>query len=795
MSEQPQRSTDKLDIETRYRRAEALKLAAHNNQPLAFNTTVHPHWIDDSDCFWYRRDSKQANQYRLVNAATGSNDIAFDHEALGRALSLSATETVAATQLPISHVKIMLSPREVRFSAFGKKWIYHDENRTCQAIKSYPDNWALSPDGTKAAFFRNCNLWVHDLVEDKEKQLTHDGERHYVYAGTPSIYGRQEPLTLEALWSPDSRRLYTLVTDARKVKVGTPLVRHVPPVEVGLRPDIIDPDRRAAWMGDDHRELYYFLSIDVNSGERVDAKYSGCELIYPPYSGFFTSSRGWWGPDNRRAYFVDLSNGGRTVKLVEFDTHTGATRVLIEESSDTRINLFQPCHNGCVFKPLPGGKDIAWFSERSGWGKLYLYDLETGALKNPITPTESATAGVHQEWVVRNILYCDMERRELLIQTVGRTPGRNPYLSDICWVNIDTSKLTPVIATEHDYLVCDPVNWFTNNLPSGVSPTGRYLVTTRSRVDQAPVSLLLNRQGDIVLELETADISNLPEGWQWPEPFTFTAADGQTDLYGIVYRPPNFSEQESYPVLDFSSNGDFMHMGSFSNTWDYYDPAVYAELGFIVVIMRSRGTNLRSKAFLDEKDSPLYHSSHQDDCIAGIKQLAKKYPYMDTERVGLGGYSSSASTLTGMLRYPDFYTVGVSINSFVDARLSPIDFSEMACGGQMDSAAMQPYFNLEDSAKNLQGKLYLIHGMLDNCIPVSATFRIIDALQRANKNFDLLLLPNLGHHSSRYVLRRTWDYYVMHLQGVEPPKDLDLSTQFDMEDGTRFAYQSLLESH
>lgn len=775
-----------MELEARYKRALQCEQAGYDrSKKIATNAMVIPHWIGDSDCFWYLRESflatEIAKEFRLVNATTGVNEAAFDQQALASTLASVTGENVDSDNLPFVDIELCLSSEKISFDAFGRHWQYHSSNAICEEVAVHPHNWKVSPDGEKAIFSRGGNLWLHNISNGEEKALTHDGERFYAYASTPSAYGRQEGITLEALWSSDSKRIFTLVKDTRNVNVGPPLVRHVPP-SGDLRPDIIDPDRRLAYPGDEHVEGYYFLAIDVDSGERRDADYRLCPVFPPPYVGFFSGGRGWWSPDNRRAYFIDLERKGLNGRLVEFDTDTGKTRTLIDETSGSRFNFIPVTHLGVILKPLPGGKELIWFSERSGWAHIYLYDLETGGLKNAIT---------QGDWLVRNILHYDAESRELLIQTAGRVSGRNPYYRDICRVNIDTGELIPVLSTDDEYSICDPISREIFG-KQGVSASGQYIVATRSRVDKIPVNLLLNRQGEIVTELETADVSRLPNGWQWPEPVALKSADGNSDIYGVVFRPSNFSPDKSYPILDFSSNGDYIPASSLTSTMSYFTPAAYAELGFIVVMIRSRGTSLRSMEFQNDKDSPFLHTSHQDDCIAGIQQLAERHSYMDINRIGLGGYSSPPTVLNGMFRYPDFYKVGVSFGVFADSRIVWGAFGEMSNDESLSTEEFNQLNCFDDEVGNLKGKLLLIHGMLDNCTPVATTFRLVEKLQRANKDFDMLLLPNAGHSNYRYVTRRTWDYFVQHLQRLEPPKEFELPAILDRDDPGIYSYKDVL---
>lgn len=496
------------------------------------------------------------------------------------------------------------------------------------------------------------------------------------------------------------------------------------------------------------------------------ADFRACPVNYPPYAGFFGAGRGWWDADSRHTYLIYVENESRSTSLVRWDSHTGAATVLIHEATERSFNPIPISHIKTPILPLPQSNELIWYSERGGWAHLYLYDLRSGRLKNPITGGN---------WVVRNVLHFDAGRRELIIQTAGRIKGRNPYYCDICRVNIDSGELTEVLSTDHEYVVMDQASRMAARDfdARGVSPSGRYVVTTRSRVDQAPVSLLLDRNGREQLKLETADLFNLPKNWRWPEPVMLKTADGASDLYGIVFRPSDFDPAKSYPVLD-CTYAYSAPVGAFTNNLTgnghYFSVAAYAELGFIAVMFNNRGNRangLRGAAYssYDNPDLPAYN---KEDCVAGIRQLAKGYPYMDLNRVGVTDFGSVPASLTGVLVYPDFYKVGVSFNANADARL----FAGMETG-----VTGHPVY--EQLAGNLRGKLLLAHGMLDDVQPVSMLFRVVEALQKANKTFDMLLLPNVGHNPDSYVIRRAWDYLVTHLLGAEPPGDFKLTSGLD----------------
>ena len=754
-----------------------------NGEKIAINTTVYPYWISGSHCFWYERETLIGKEYRLVDAKKRSNDSAFNHKNLAKLLSEQSVQPVSAENLPLSQVEITLAPRHVSFAAFGKCWRYDDEQMLLAVLEQEGEQWPgqkwqVSPDGTKAAFVRDCNLWVKDLASGEEQALTSDGEKFYAYAATATVYGRPERHSVEAVWSADSQRLLTLIRDTREVEIAPPLVQYLP-TDGSLRPTILNPDRRVGLRGDTHIEVYRFISIHVSSGHVQHADYRSCPVFMPPYIGYFTGGRGWWSKDNRHAYFIDLARGGRTARLLVFDTDTGDTRVLIEETETYRFSFIPMSHFGPLMLPLPESDEVIWYSERSGWAHLYLYDAISGELKHPIT---LAASSLDNEWVVRFVLHYDAARRELWIQTAGRDTQKNPYYCDICRINIDTGKLTPVITSDDDYVVCEKQSRVGKQLlkgagySKGISPCGDYAVTTRSRVDAMPVSFLLDRDGQVLMTLEKASAPGLPEGWQWPEPIMLKAADGITDIYAVVFRPSNFSPDKTYPVLDCSW-GDFIPTGSFTNSMGksgfYQTAAAYAELGFIAVMILSRGTCMRSKAFYDDKSYSLLFSYHLDDHVAALKQLAEQFPYMDLTKVGAASPSSSVAPVVGLLHYPDFYKVGVSNNMFSDLSLLGEFYGDHTGAGLPPEKINAQ--RLELLVDRLQGKLLMIHGMLDNCTPVASVFRLVEALQKANKHFDMLILPSLGHGRSNYTVRRTYDYLVKHLLGTEPPKEFDYS--------------------
>ena len=771
MSIDPQASTT---IDAKYQRAR--RLARHailpdKNNKLTFNSLLNPHWIAESGYFWYERESKSGKQYRLVNANTSTNEPAFDHADLARALAQVTNEEVDPDNLPIGQIEFTLTPWTISFTAFQKRWLFNGQY--CTAVGKPFAREAVSPDGQCSVFIRDHNLWLRNLNsngdnEGEERPLTDDGEAHYAYGTVPSMIGAGQDFSalgdFDVIWSPDSKRLFTVQLDMRQVK-PLPVVRHVP-ADGSLRPQL--EEYKYPMPGDTHMPEYRLVAIDIESGEIIPAYYPPVcfTYIFP----FFSSQRGWWATDSQRAYFVDLKRGAQQVQVVEFNTLTGKTRVLFEETSSTWINLHpMNFHMPSLIMPLPASQELVWYSERSGWAHFYLYDLETGELKQAIT---------QGEWVVLELLHFDVKRRELWLQTGGRTVERDPYYKDVCRVNVDTGELTNVVSSDHDYFVKSRAYSaeFEQTL-FGVSSDSEHLVITRSRADEVPVSMLLNREGKEVATLEEADVSGLPNNWQWPEPVKLLAADGETDIYGLVFRPSHFSPDQSYPVIDnvFSQPSFALTGKGFDQSHHYMCAAALAELGFIVVHIDGRGTPCRSRAFLDHADGWLTSGSDLTDHIAGLTQLAERYCYMDLDRVGIfGGWTTSVGPLNGLLQYPDFYKVGVT-SAMPHSQLYMALCSEPFEG---PNHRQTDFVQLEELADNMQGKLLMVHGMLDLLSVPAATFRMVEAFQKANKDFDLLLLPNQKHGSgwaNPYIARRILDFFVRHLLGEEPPAGFDLT--------------------
>ncbi len=736
------------------------------------NTTVYPTWIGDSDCFWYLRDLKGepvGKEFRLVDARTQSNELAFDHEQLASALADAAKQSVDARELPFYVIDINLTKGLVSFDAFDQRWCFDQKNGSCVTIETLASEGEIvSPDGHSLVFQRDHNLWLRDIKSGEERALTTDGEADHAYGEGTFAWGMvNEPGILEVRWSADSRRIFATQNDLRQVK-SLPVVHHVPS-DGSMRPQV--EFIKLAYPGDEHIETVRMLSIDVVTGEQQAADYAAIPATRNSF-GVFTANLAWWNKDSRRAYFVHVDRYYKFARLIEFDTHTGNTRMLFEETSDTQINLMNNGDMHPSFVPLADTDELLWYSERSGWAHLYLYDLNTGQLKNAVT---------QGGWLVRDVITVDLERREVFLQTGCRTPDRHAYYRDLVRVNMDTGELLELASSDHDYYAgaftdiqgISIIGRRRDPQKRGISPTGNYGVVTRSRVDTLPESILLDREGQELMMLDKADISALPTNWSWPEPVSMVATDGKTDIYGVIYRPADFAPDKSYPViLDMFNNPDFpwSPIGGFDNNlfegMTFYNAAALAELGFIVVQIDGRGCSYRDQAFKDAGYGNLQLPGFLEDQVAGLKQLAERYPPMDLNRVGCLECMGGQGVMKALLDYPDFFKVGVT-HILHDTRLMSAPMWGEMFEGKAGSNSPFP----EEKVEHLKGKLLMMCGMVDAIGPPASVFRIVESLQKANKDFDMLLLPKLEHAQSNYLIRRSWDYMVQHLMGEEPPKE------------------------
>lgn len=602
----------------------------------------------------------------------------------------------------------------------------------------------LSPDGRKSVFIREYNLWLHDETTGRETQLTTDGVKDFGYATNNAGWSRSDDPIVS--WSPDSKRIATFQQDERGVRdmavaymrggnavadvwkyplPGDSVIFRIHRVIIDIDPAKIT---RLDMPPDPHRST---VADDIScSGEVCDVE---------------------WYPDGEHLAFVSSSRDHKRATMRIADARTGRVRALLEETSQTQIG--DAAMSRGLWHVLPASNELIWWSERDNWTHLYLYDLTTGKLKNRITTGEGN---------VVNVLRVDEKTRTIYFVGVGKEPGRDPYFHHFYKVGFDGRHQTLLTPDVGDHQI-------------SLSPDGRWFVDFYGTATVPPVSVLRDTNGRVVMPLERADISRLlATGWRPPTPITMKAHDGVTDIYGLMFTPFNLDSTKKYPIINNIYPGP--HSGSvgargFSSAHE--DNQALAELGFVVVLIDGMGTPLRSKAFHDAYYGRLGDNTLPDQ-IAGMKQLAQKYSFIDIDRVGIWGHSGGGlAAAAAMLRYPDFFDVGIAESGNHDSRLYEDDWGERYQGSLARENGTDNYAQEANQtyAQNLKGKLLLVHGAVDENVPIYNTYAVADALIRAGKDFDLLILPSSGHTLGNYTMRRRWDYFVTNLLGADPPRE------------------------
>ena len=750
-----------------YERAE--RFLRQNIGELVHNLQVSPSWIEETDRFWFVKKYEKTHELLLVDPERATLTRAFDHGRLARALGEAAGASFEADRLPFEEIELTEDLKTVRFEVGEQRWSCDLESYVCAKIPAAPKaerHEILSPDERWLAFVREHDLWLRDRHTGREHRLTHDGEENWAWASSPDtrltavterVHGLRLPPSLR--WSPDSKKILTYRLDQRNVG-EMHLLQSVPPPG-GSRP--IAHSYRHPFPGDWNLASVRYVVLDVPTASRVDVGTQSTPVVHLPALDMEWM---WWNEEGTSIYWLENDRGFKTLTLQRGDPVTGEVEALMSESSKT---YFEP-HVFLGARPNVRVLDelgkILWFSERSGWANLYLHDLETGALANAVTTGQL---------IVRDVLHVDEEQGWIHFTAGREEDGWDPYYRRLFRARLDGTGMELLSPQDADHDVT-------------ASPSGKYYVDTYSRVDMAPVTVLRAADGREILELCRADITKLlATGWRYPERFTVKARDGETDLYGVLFRPTSFDPAKSYPVLDAVYPGPQVNRAPASFQWGYMDlfgqGVAMAELGFVVCTIDGLGTPLRSKAFHDFSYGKLEEAGGLEDHIAGLKQLAERYPYLDLERVGIyGGSGGGFAATRAILAHPDFYKVAVAAAGNHDQRRYIAVWGEVY-QGLVDGNNYAAQVNAS-LAENLKGKLLLAHGDLDDNVSPTLTMQVVDALMRANKDFDLLLIPNAGHslgEHAQYFLRRQWDYFVRHLLGVEPPKEYRIGEAMEKE--------------
>ena len=691
---------------------------------------IEPHWFASDSLFWYLNDLfGESREFVVVDVEAGKREQAFDHTKLANALSEAAEKEVKSDQLPFSDIEFSSDDNAVTFQAEGKVWrcdldTYSltqigeaEEEQEEKQEDEEKDKEEESPDGQWVAFFRNHNLYARHKETGEEFALSTDGGRDDAYSG-------------DIVWSPDSKKVVALRT-----KQGT---KHKVYMIESSPEDQVQPKLHSSHYLKPGDQIPLSKPQLFHIAQRKHIPVSD-ELFPNPWS----IKRVQWTSDSQQFTFIYNQRGHQVLRVIAVDAETGAARTVVDEHSKTFIDYARKHFS----QYLDETREIIWTSERDGWNHLYLYDLESGQAKNQITSGE---------WVVRDVGHVDEEKRQICFSAGGIYPEQDPYYVHYCRINFDGSGL--VILTEG------------NGIHSAeYSPDRRFFIDTWSRVDLPPVTELRNAEdGSLVCELERLDWKELlATGWQIPEQFVAKGRDGETDIYGVIYRPTTFDPNNTYPIIEQIYAGPHGHFVQ-KNFRPFQRQQEMAELGFVVVQMDGMGTSGRSKKFHDVCWKNLGDSGFPDR-ILWIKAAAEKYPYMDTSRVGIyGGSAGGQSSTRAMLAHGDFYKVAVSDCGCHDNRMDKVWWNELWMGWPIDQS-YEEHSNVTHAHK-LEGKLMLIVGELDRNVDPASTMQVVNALIKADKDFDMLVVPGGGHGiaESKYGNRRRQDHLVRHLLGVEP---------------------------
>ena len=722
---------------------------------LITNDRVTPRWIAGGDRFWYYIRTPQGPRFKLADAAKRAVTDAFDHARLAAALKAASDSAVRGDSLPFQTV--IWSPKLDSITAgfAGTSWRCSITTYTCANAGKLPapePGANYSPDSSMRLVRVGGNIGLRRGSDTATTLLTSDAETDNDYgtmAGNSTYYVSTlrsgVPPAPTALWSPDGKRFVSYRLDQRGVGL-LHLVQMVPQDS---------SHRTSAWSfhyalpGDTTVIKASLFVFDPALGTKVPVQLTPSSVIY---NDPITWNEVTWSPDGTKLYVMQQERGARAFTVYEVNAETGAARRVAEERGNTLVepSLMLGSRD---FRVLANG-DVLWFSERDGWAHFYLLDGQTGNVIRQVTSGP---------WLVFHLMHVDQVARRIWFTALGREPGRDPYLRHFYSVSLDGTGLTLLTPEDADHDV-------------DVAPSGKWFIERASRWDQAPVTRLRSMDGKTTIELERANIVSLQAaGWKAPERLKLVAADGRTDIYGNLYYPARFDPARKYPVIEEIYPGPQMNQAF---TWFQGGGSAQAltQLGFVVLQVDGRGTPFRSKEFHNYSYGRLETGGGLEDHVAALKQLAGKHPWFDTSRVGIFGHSGGGFASTrAILMYPDVYKVAASSAGNHDQR------GYLAIWGETYQGMPRGNNYLAQSnpglAANLKGKLLLMTGDLDDNVHPMLTMRMADALIKANKDFDLMIVPNTNHGSagSLYFQRRRWDYFVKHLLGVDPPKEFKIA--------------------
>lgn len=699
-----------------------------------YYANVAPQWIDGTHQFWYVRETPEGRIYVVVDADKKSRKNLFDHQKLAAALSQASGKEVKADALQPQRLRVNRTLDTLQFVFANHRYTYavKKSQLTDGGVLPTPPkqkHWmevddekggapVTSPDGQWSAYIKNDNIYVKELATGKEKALSKDGTLSNYY----SSYIQ---------WSPDSKKVAAC-------RIRPVEKRYVYYVESSPA-DQLQPKLHKQEYAKPGDELPFKVPCiyEVETGREIIPSTALFDRQYELYGPE-------WNSDSRAITFEYNQRGHQVYRVLELSAETGQVRPLVEETSDKYVNY--PRH---FRHDLKDGERLIWMSERDNWNHLYMYDRRTAR------PTHQITKG---EWYVRQVLKVDEENSCIYFTANGMQKEEDPYLIRYYRIGFDGSGLTDLTPDEgmHQARFSDDM---------------RYLVDVYSTVANAPVAVLRDaKDGRVVMPLEKADISRLEaNGWKAPEVFVAPGRDGKTPMWGLIQRPTNFDPQKKYPIIEYiyQGPGDQYVPKSF-RSYNWYMTSL-AELGFVVVMVDGMGTSFRSRTFenicyKNLKDAGL------PDHMAWIKAAAAKYPYMDIDRVGIYGCSAGGQESTNaLLLYPDFYKCAYSACGCHDNRMDKIWWNELWLGYPVGEQYKEGS-NVEN-AHLLRRPLMLVVGELDDNVDPASTMQVANALIKANKDFELVVIPGARHTVGEdFGEHKRYDFFVRHLLEVNPPK-------------------------
>ncbi|HYB94114.1 MAG TPA: DPP IV N-terminal domain-containing protein [Vicinamibacterales bacterium] len=736
---------------TDYQRAQALRQQYESAAPFLADP---PTWVSGTHRFYYRRTLADGHEFVMVDADTRTRQPAFDHSALAASLSRASGRAYTSTRLPFQTFAFNEALSAIDMTIAGARWTCTLADYACHTpeapapgeirrgitgpvrgeLSSITPRPRMSPDGKWMAFIDNYNVAIRPFGGDKRIALSSDGSEGQYYDGASIV------------WSPDSSKIA-----AYRVRPGYRRLVHY----IASSPeDQLQPEHWAAQYAKpgDLLDLEQPVLFDVRSQKQiiVDTK-----LFPNPYD----LSDLVWRKDSRAFTFEYNQRGHEIYRVVEVDAHTGAARAIVSEEPKTFFYYNRSAATlqaGKRFRhDLADGKEVIWMSERDGWNHLYLLDGATGKVKQQITKGA---------WPVRHVVRVDEDNRRLWFSAGGIDAGKDPYFQHYFRINFDGSGLTRLTTVDANHTV-----EFSSDL--------KYMLDHYSRVDMPPVLELIELSTGAAtagIEIERGDATALVKtGWRAPEVFVAKGRDGVTDIWGLVWKPARFEASKKYPVIEYIYAGP--HGTHTPKSFSAYSAMqAQAELGFIVVQMDGMGTSNRSKAFHDVAWQNIRDGGFPDR-ILWHKAFAAQNAWYDITRVGIyGGSAGGQNAMGALLFHPDFYKAAVSYAGCHDNRMDKIWWNEQWMGwpiGPQYAASSNV-----DHAHLLQGKLLLMVGELDTNVDPASTMQVVNALIKADKNFDLLIYPGEDHNAGRggqyadYGERKRFDFFVRHLLGQNPPE-------------------------